>query len=33
MATKRVCDHCGAEYFADTGKLAGVVILRKEDEQ
>lgn len=24
---------CGAEYFADTGKLAGVVILRKEDEQ
>lgn len=24
---------CGAEYFADTGKLAGVVILPKEDEQ
>lgn len=24
---------CGAEYFTDTGKLAGVVILRKEDEQ
>lgn len=24
---------CGAEYFADNGKLAGVVILPKEDKQ
>lgn len=24
---------CGAEYFTDTGELAGVVILPKEDEQ
>lgn len=24
---------CGAEYFEDNGELAGVVILRKEDEQ
>lgn len=24
---------CGAEYFEDNGKLAGVVILPKEDEQ
>ena len=24
---------CGADYFTDTGELAGVVILRKEDEQ
>lgn len=25
--------YCGAEYFTDTGELAGVVILPKEDEQ
>lgn len=24
---------CGAEYFTDTGGLAGVVILPKEDER
>lgn len=24
---------CGAEYFTDTGELAGVVILPKEDER
>lgn len=27
----KIC--CGAEYFADSGKLAGVVILPKEDKQ
>ena len=27
----KIC--CGAEYFTDTGELAGVVILPKEDEQ
>lgn len=25
--------YCGAEYFTDTGELAGVVILPKEDER